>query len=66
MPSILGNGRTKDIEVSRAEDERIEDLSDEGYTYTCQLMSQASRSDWSQLTLSAAVGVYRPYQYKLR
>jgi len=32
MPPIFGDGGAEDIEISRAEDERVEDLGDEGYT----------------------------------
>jgi len=66
MPPIFGDGRAEDIEISRAEDERVEDLGDEGYTCIRQPMLQASSGDKIQLTLSTAVGVYRPYQYQLR
>lgn len=66
MPTILGDGRTEDIEISGAEDERVEDLGDEGDTCIRQPMLQASSGYESQLTLSTAVGVYRPYEYELR
>jgi hypothetical protein len=44
MPPILGSRRSKDIEISRGENERVEDLGDEGDTCIRQLMLQASSS----------------------
>jgi hypothetical protein len=44
MPPILGGRRSKDIEISRGENERVENLGDEGDTCIRQLMLQASSS----------------------
>jgi len=45
MPPIFGDGRAEDVEISRAENERVEDLGDEGYTFIRQPMLQASNGD---------------------
>lgn len=45
MPAILGRRRSEDIEISRAEDKRIEDLSDERDTCIRQLILHASSGD---------------------
>jgi len=65
MPNILGGRRRKDVEISCSEHEGIKDLSDERDACIRQLCSMLVREQRKR-TLSTAVGVYSPYQNKLR